>query len=239
MRRGERPSAGLILLDGLYVLVGAGLAVAAAWPIYQHPQVVLVGAVGIGIGLITALGGRALRLPVWSDLLAAVALYLLVAVPVAIPSYFPGRWFTGLRDAALGVATGWKDLVTVEPPLGAYQAVLVPFLVVVLFGTYAAARLAGSDRVRLLAPVTLLAMTGFGIAFGANDLAAQFAPGRIPVLPVVGIVTVGQVVVAAAIALVVASLTWFGVRARRTRAEALARASGVSQSGVAVRPAGG
>ena len=239
MRRGVRPSAGLILLDGLYVLLGAALAVVAAWPIYQHPQVIVVGAVGAAVGLLCALGGRALRLPFWADLVAAVAGYLLVAVPVAIPSAFPGRWFTGLRDAALGVVTGWKDIVTVEPPLGAYQAVLIPFLVVMLFGSYAAARVAASDRARVLAPVVLLAMFGFGIAFGSSALAEQYAPGRIPVLPVVGVVTVGKVLVASAIVLVVLSLVWLAVRARRTRAEALARASGVSQSGVAVRGGSG
>jgi len=239
MRRGERPSAGLILLDGLYVLIGAGLAVAAAWPIYQHPQLLLVGAVGTAVGLLCALGGRALRLPLWADLVAAIALYLVVAVPVAIPSAFPGHWFTGLRDAAVGVVTGWKDIVTVEPPLGTYQAVLIPFLVVVLFGSYAAARVSGSDRARVAAPLVLLAMFGFGVAFGVSELGAQYAPGRVPVLPVIGVLTVGQVFVAAAIALVVVSLVWLAVRSRRTRAEALARASGVSQSGVAVRAANG
>ncbi|HWL02403.1 MAG TPA: transglutaminase domain-containing protein, partial [Microbacteriaceae bacterium] len=50
---------------------------------------------------------------------------------------------------------------------------------------------------------------------------------------------VGKVFVAAAILLVVLSLVWLAVRSRRTRAEALARASGVSQSGVAVRRASG
>jgi len=239
MRRGERPSAGLILLDGLYVLLGAALAVAVAWPIYQHPQVVVAGVAGVAVGLLCALGGRALRLPFWADLLAAAAGYLLVAVPAAIPSAFPARWFTGLRDAAVGVVTGWKDIVTVEPPLGAYQAVLIPLLVVVLFGSYAAARVAAVDRARVVAPVVLLAMFGFGVAFGSSDLGAQYAPGRLPILPVVGVVTVGKAFVVAAIALVVLSLVWLALRARRTRAEALARASGVSQSGVAVRRASG
>jgi len=238
MRRREPRSTGLIVLDGLYVLIGATIALAVAWPIYQHPQVVVVGAVGIAVGLLCALGGRALRLPFWADLLAAIAFYLLVAVPVAIPSAFPGRWFTGLRDAAVGVVTGWKDIATVELPLGVYQAVLVPLLVVVLFGTYAAARVAASDRARVVAPVILVAMFGFGAAFGSSDLGAQYAPG-VPLLPVIGVLTVGEVLVVAAIALVVVSLVWLAVRARRTRAEALARASGVSQSGVAVRTASG
>ncbi|OJX67024.1 MAG: hypothetical protein BGO95_09810 [Micrococcales bacterium 73-13] len=238
--RRERPSAGITVLDGLYVLLAASLAVASAWPIYQHPRVLLVGAVGIGVGLLCALGGRALRLPFWIDLLAAVACYLLVAVPVAIPSAMPGRWIAGLRDATLGVVTGWKDLVTVELPLGAYQAVLVPFLVVMLFGSYAAARIATSARRgRILAPVVLLAMFGFGLAFGTSALGEPYAPGRIPPLPVVGVVTVAMVLVAAALLLVVLSLVWLSLRARRTRAEALARATGVAQSGVTVRRTSG
>lgn len=237
-----RPRArpGLLALDGGYVLLGAALAVAAAWPIYQHQQAIVVGAVGIVVGLLCALGGRALRLPFWADLLAAAALYLLVAVPVAIPSAFPGRWFAGLRDAALGVVTGWKDIVTVELPLGAYQAVLVPLLVVILFGTYAAARIATTaERGRVLAPVVLLAMFGFGVAFGSSELAEPYAPGRLPVLPLVGVVTVAKVLIVAAMLLVVLSLAWLALRARRTRAEALARSAGVTRSGVAVRSASG
>jgi len=235
MRRRERPSAGLTVLDGAYVLLAAALAVAAAWPIYQHPQALVVGAVGIAAGLLCAIGGRLLRLPFWADLVAAVALYLLVAVPVAIPSAFPGRWFAGLRDAAVGVVTGWKDIVTVELPLGVYQAVLVPLLVVMLFGSYAAARIATTaNRARVLAPVVLLAMLGFGVAFGSSELAEPYAPGRVTVLPLVGLVTVAKVLVAAAILLVVLSLVWLAVRARRARAEALARAAAVTRSGVAV-----
>ncbi|MBO9577950.1 MAG: hypothetical protein J7480_04170, partial [Microbacteriaceae bacterium] len=234
-REGQRPAVRLLVLDGLYVALAAALAVAAAWPIYQHPQVLVVGVAGIGVGLLCAIGGRLLRLPFWIDLLAALALYLLVAVPVAIPSAFPARWFTGLREAALGVVTGWKEIVTVELPLGVYQAVLVPLLVVVLFGAYAAARIASTTgRGRIMAPVVLLAMLGFGAAFGSSELAEPYAPGRIPVLPVVGVLTVAKVLVACAMLLVVLSLVWLAVRARLTRAQALARGAGVAQSGVAV-----
>jgi len=232
----------MLVIDALYVLLGAALAVAVAWPIYQDPRAWLVGGVGVAVGLLAAIGGRLLRLPWWADLLVAAALYLLVAVPVAIPSAFPDRWFSGLRDAATGVVTGWKDIVTLDPPLGTYQAVLVPLLVVVLFGSYAAARVAvTARRAHLVAAVVLVAMLAFGVVFGVGKagLAEPYAPGWLPVLPWIGILTVYHVAVLAGVLLVVLSLAWLAARARRERAEALARAAGIAQARVAAQRGSG
>ena len=58
----------------------------------------------------------------------------------AVAAGRPGRDPAGSRRAAsAGVVLGWKDLVTVDLPVGSYRNLLVPALVVFLVGTCVAA----------------------------------------------------------------------------------------------------
>src|SRR5690606_35596225 len=116
--------------------------------------------------------------------LAAVAAYLLLAVALAVGWLFPDRWLDRLRDAAFGVILGWKQLLTLDLPLGDYQAVLVPLLVVTLFGSYAATRLAGAGRAALVTPLILFAMAGFGIAFGTSEILSSAPVRWVPSIPI-------------------------------------------------------
>jgi len=229
-----------ILLDASYVLVGGLLATAVAWPIYQHPQALLVGAAGTLLGAGIALIGRLTRLAWWVDGLIAVAAYLAVAVPLAIPGSFPGRWLDGLRDAVVGVVVGWKQLVTLDLPLGTYQAVLIPLLVVTLFGAYAATRIAvTAGRAIILSPLLLVAMLGFGIAFGTSEIVSSEPYRTLPALPGIGRVPTWVVLVVAGLLLVVLIIVWFVLRARQERRAALERAAGVAQTAVRVHRGSG
>lgn len=116
-----------------------------------------------------ALVSRYLRWGVLLSATTAAAVYLIVAVPLAIPSGLTSvpAALAGVRDAVFGVVVGWKQILTLKPPLGEYQAVLVPFLLVMFFGAFAATLLVTHrGRRAVLAPVVLSAMSVFGIAFG-------------------------------------------------------------------------
>lgn len=158
-----------------YVLAGVVLATLAAWPVYDVPRALVVGIVGGLVGMGAAVLARMLR---WGTVLAVVlaaVAYVVVAVPLAIPSALSSvpAFAGGLRDAVLGVVLGWKQILTLNPPLGEYQAVLVPFLVVVLFGAFFATHLVLDGRRRsLLAVVVVSVMSVFGIAFGATGTSA-------------------------------------------------------------------
>ncbi len=229
------------LADGAYVLLGGLLAVAAAWPIYQNPQAIVVGVVGVVVGVLVAVGGRILRLPWWIDGLAAVVLYFVLAVPFAIPSLFPGRLFPqGLAEAAAGVVVGWKQLVTLDLPLGDYEAVLIPLLVVTLFGAYAATRVAVSARAAaVVAPIILVAMFGFGVAFGTSAILEPYALGFLPSLPWIGTLAVYQVLIVGAVLLILVTLAWLAILSRRTRRRAIARSAGVAWTSITVNSASG
>lgn len=160
-----------------YVLVGIALATLAALPLYDSPRALIVG---IGGGLIGVGAAILVRLLRWGPVLGGVLIalvYVIVSVPLAIPSALTSlpAFIGGLRDAVLGVALGWKQILTLKPPLGEYQAVLIPLLVVVLFGAFIAALLVTDRRRRAaLAVVVVSTMSVFGIAFGATKVSGTF-----------------------------------------------------------------
>lgn len=199
-----------------YVLVGVGLATAAAWPVYEAPRALAVGLIGGLLGMTVAVLTRVLRWGMLIGSLAAAGTYLVVSVPLAIPSALSSipAFLGGLRDAVLGIALGWKQMLTLNPPLGEYQAVLIPFLVVMLFGTFIATLLVleGGRRATIAVPV-VTAMSVFGIAFGVSGTTAPVS--------VLGVALPAPREWLIGVALFVISLVWLVGRSRLQRAQAL------------------
>lgn len=210
-----------------YVVVGAALATAIAWPVYASSRMILVAAAGTVLGAGIALASRLLRWGPWLTALAAALAYVvavpLVAIPTALTS--PGELLRGVRDGVLGVAIGWKQLLTLKLPLGDYQAVLVPFFVVVFVGVLAATLLvSGRGRWAPLAVPVVVAMAAFGVVFGPASVSSpiQLGPYRLS----------APREILLGVALLLVSFLWLAVRARMARARALrvARSSAVRQS---------
>lgn len=214
-RRAFAPSASTFWSLG-YVLVGVLLATAAAWPVYESPRALAVGIVGGLLGIAVVVVARVLR---WGTLLAVVAVagvYLVVAVPLAIPSALTSApaFLGGVRDAVLGIVLGWKQMLTLNPPLGEYQAVLIPFLVVMLFGSFLATLLVWGGGARAVAAVPVVgAMSVFGIAFGVSGTSAPVSVAGIE-LPAPREWAIG-------VGVFVVSLVWLVGRTRLQRAAAL------------------
>ncbi|WP_091229645.1 transglutaminase domain-containing protein [Microbacterium sp. 3J1] len=215
-RRRDLSVSALTVWSLAYVLVGIGLATAAVWPVYESPRALVVGLVGGVLGIGIAVLARALR---WRMLFAALAVagaYLVVAVPLAIPSALTSvpAFLGGLRDAVLGVVLGWKQMLTLNPPLGEYQAVLIPFLVVMLFGGFLATLLVlQPGRRALLAVPVLTAMSVFGIAFGLSGVSAP--------VTVLGVTLPAPREWLIGVAVFASALVWIVGRARLQRAAAL------------------
>jgi hypothetical protein len=214
--------------DLSYIVVGAAIATALAWPIYESPRVVLIGVVATVLGIGLVLLRAWLKRPVWMLALAVVAAYLLVVVPLAIPAALssPLRLLRGLGDGVVGVVVGWKQVLTLTLPLGEYQAVLVPLLVVMLLGTLLAASfVVRGTRLAVAAVPVVMLMSVFGLVFGSSDTGQPLRVGA-AVIPAPREVLL-------AILLVVVSLVWLVGRARMARARAVrivqASTSGVRQ----------
>lgn len=156
----------------------------AATPIYETGLLWVVAAAGALIPALVVWLGRKFR---WGALtLAALALvFTVIVVPLAVPGAIGGGPIGILRavgDGLAAVALGWKQLLTLTLPLGSYQTVLVPFLVVI-FGSAAAstALTLRGGKWTPFAALTIVAPVLFGTVFGSSAVSAPITLGPLDI----------------------------------------------------------
>lgn len=208
-----------------YITVGVAVAAGLAWPIYQSNRMILVCAVAavLGAGIVVLARFRGWRW--WITAAVSLGVYLLVVVPLAIPSALtsPLRVARGVFDALLGIVLGWKQLLTLSLPVGEYQGVLVPLFVTIFVGTIAATAFSFSQRaIGGLAVPSVLLMSAFGLVFGSSTTDAPLSVAWL------SIPAPRQVLLGTLILLV--SLVWQVGRSRMARASALRRAQSLSKA---------
>ncbi|GAA1644787.1 transglutaminase-like domain-containing protein [Microbacterium flavum] len=217
-----------IVAGSLYVGVGVLLAAVAAWPIYRSASFVLlvVAATALAAGIAALVRWRGWD--VWAVLALLAATILIVGVPLAVPTRLTDAagLIHGLGELGAGLVVGWKDLLTVDLPVGAYRNLLVPALVVFLVGTTFALLLSWRrSAVAVAAVPVVLAMSAFGLLFGRTDVSAPIELGPVtlhaPVETVIGLGALGSAVI------------WLSWRSRDARVAALRRAA--ASSGVRLR----
>lgn len=229
-RRAERPSARLVIVSAvlldLLFLVGA----VATWPVYRTPAFVL--AVGVALVIAHALAWLAMRgrWSGWWLALATFGAYVVFGLPIAAPSMLGSgldqvvRGFVGVVTAPV---TGWKDLLTLDLPVGDYQTTLAPAFLLWLAVPVAALSLAWrARRLWVLAPLLGLLLTVFGVLFGAPTLSAPvpWGPWQLPG-------PVEMAVGAAAVLLALGYVVWRSLDERRRALRAAEAATGVRTTG--------
>jgi hypothetical protein len=118
--------------------LATAIASVELWPVYQSLPFVLLVIVTVIVGTLIAMVGARFR---WSSLivlLVTLAAYFAIGVPLAVPSralFGVLPTLDGLAELASGTALSWKQLVTITLPVGSYQSLLVPALVLVLATT--------------------------------------------------------------------------------------------------------
>ncbi|MDR2254594.1 MAG: transglutaminase-like domain-containing protein [Arthrobacter sp.] len=174
-RRGSARAGGTPIRDLLFGTALLAAAVAPSWRLYESPFLAVTVAGAWLSGLLVSFLTGLRRWPWYLQTVVAVAAALVVAVPLAVPSgavagVLPS--LGGLGTFVTGLVSSWVDVLSVDPPLGTYDAVLVPVFVLVYVGGFLAWRGArrGSRWLVLLGPAALLL---YGICFGAR---AGFRP---------------------------------------------------------------
>ncbi|MCR2791562.1 DUF3488 domain-containing protein [Microbacterium sp. zg.Y625] len=208
-----------LLLDALF-LVGA----VAVWPIYRDPAFLVLVAVALALAHLIALAGIRWGWSGWWVALATIGAYVVAGVPLAAPTALarPDSLVPSLLSVLTAPVTGWKDLLTLELPLGTYQSTLAPALLLFLGIPTAALSLAWrARRLWVLAAPLGLGLTVFGVLFGARTLSAPVIAGA----PVPGAVEVFAGTAAVLTALVFT--VWRTRHERRRALRAAEAASGV------------
>ncbi|HEY5224180.1 MAG TPA: transglutaminaseTgpA domain-containing protein [Microbacteriaceae bacterium] len=162
----------------LFSAVAVASASLTLWPIYRSAEFVVMAGATIVIGCCIAVSGAVFRLSSAVVALLTVGAYLVFGVALAIPGEAIYRVFPsgpGLLDLVFGAALGWKQLVTISTPVGAYQALLVPAFLLVLLTSIASltvALRAKRGEWALIAPIVLFTV---GIVLGPQSVDAPVA----------------------------------------------------------------
>ncbi len=209
-----------IVAGSVFVAAMVGIAAVAAWPIYRSWWFALLVIVAAGVAALIAVAARLRR---WSGALTAAVCgiaFLVVGVPLAVPSRIGGTpdLLRGFVDLLAGTVLAWKDLITVDLPVGTYRNLLVPALVVFLGGTCAALVLSWrAGRGAYAAAPIALGMVFFGLIFGRASVSAA--------LPIGPLRLYAPLETAIGIAGLVTTLLWLAWRGRDERVRALERAA--------------
>ncbi|WP_157525246.1 transglutaminase domain-containing protein [Microbacterium yannicii] len=220
-----------IVAGGVFAAVMVAVAAVAAWPIYRSGSFVLLVACAAAIATVIASVAWLRRWNSWIVAAALAVAVLLAGVPLAVPSRLgaPDELLRGLGELASGLVLGFKDLVTVELPVGSYRNLLVPALAVFLIGTCAVLRLAWrDDRVAYAAVPVAIGMVSFGLFFGRTTVSAPLRVGPVALY--------APVETAVGMSALLACLLWLAWRTHDERARALQRAAASSGVRVSRRP---
>jgi hypothetical protein len=166
--------AATVLASSLAVAVAS----AALWPVYASPAFVGVVAAAVVIGQVVAVIGARRRTGPWVMTGWAVLAVAIVGVPLAVPSLAVGGVLPsleGLIALAEGVVLSWKRLLTIATPVGDYQALLVPALLLVLATTIVTTSVALRSRIPEIAVVLPMLLLVCGIVLGPEDVPASVA----------------------------------------------------------------
>lgn len=210
--RRAAPRTPVVVSATLFTLASWSLIAAVLWPIYQDASFVVLAVVALllaaALGVVSTIG----RWPAWGVILAASAVFIVVGVPLAVPSrtiYGVLPEPEGLIDLIAGIALGWRQLVTIDLPVGSYQALLVPALVLLLIGPLITITIALRTEVGELAALVPLAALALAIGLGAERVA----------LPI-----------STAIVLAAVLLLWMAVWRRHRRRASLGAATAAADS---------
>ena len=216
-----------VVVGSIYAAIVVVTAAIAAWPIYRSWAFVLLVIVGTVVAAAIATVAWRRKWGGWRIAAALAGAFLVLGVPLAVPSRLgaPTEVLRGLGELAMGTVLAWKDLVTVDLPVGSYRNLLVPALVVFLVGTCVLLLLSWrEDGVAYAAAPLAIGMVSFGLFFGRTTVSSSWEIGPLalyaPVETILGL------------AALLASLLWLAWRSHDERFRALRRAA--ASSGVRV-----
>lgn len=172
-RAPRQQSDGFLILAVLLCWLAIGIAAASLWPIYQTGRYAVLVGVAVLLGTVIAGLGARLHWPSWILVVTGFLAFLAVGVPLAVPGeavsgVLPS--LQGLVDLVSGIALGWKQLLTITLPVGTYQALLVPALLLVLSVTIVSISVALRARWGELAVIPPVLLYLVGIVFGPERL---------------------------------------------------------------------
>lgn len=189
------PSLRLRYVD-LGVLTILLVAASATWgPVFGDLSGYIAAVGGVAVGAAVAWAGYAIRLTPWLTAIVGVVCYLLFGGVIALRPVAGAGWLPNsevLQMLMVQTIKGWKDLLTLTPPAGAFVGpTVLPYFTCVV-----AALICGSVALRTSRPewglVPVCAVVVLGILFGSRQ--APLARWIGVVIGVIGLVWCSRVI---------------------------------------------
>lgn len=164
-----RPTVGFTITTVALLWALSTVAATPLWPIYESSRLIVLVAVSLCAGSVIAIVGTYLRWSSFGVLGATIVAYFALGVGVAVPSatifgFIPS--LEGERTLLNATATAWKQLLTIQLPVGSYEALLVPAFLLLLCSTVIAVSIglrARRGELGVIAPIVIFVVaTLFG-----------------------------------------------------------------------------
>jgi hypothetical protein len=206
------------LIAFVFLAALASIGAVALWPIYQDNYFFVTVFGGTLLGILVQFFADKLRLSLPSALLIIAVALVVSVVPLTNPNGLSnlGSFSAAWLESVQSIVLGWKQLVTIDIPVGTYQSLLGPVLVLSLLSGFISARVIWGRASNYWLPVVpLFVMVAVGIGFGGSGIPRSFTIGstEIPIAPalVFGFI---------ALSIAILYLGWAGAAYRRgTRAK--------------------
>ena len=212
-RGGRLPPASIVAATLVFSAVLAAAAVVIGWPIYADASYPVAVGVSWATSAVLAVAAARRRAPWWQLVAAGAVEYVVLGIPLAMPWAIaePSRLGEALRSLVAGPVIAWKDLLTLDVPVGSYHTVLIPALLVSIASTLATVRLGLHPRRSSTAIAALAAWAPlcFSLSFGSR---AVSEPIRIA-----QIAFIAPAQVAVALGALIATVLWIGFATSRWR----------------------
>ncbi|CAB4603794.1 MAG: hypothetical protein F2587_01805 [Actinobacteria bacterium] len=160
-----------------YLAALTALTLLFVWPIYQDTYLLVTALVSLLVGLAIGANQQLRKASLITTTLLTLVAFLLLSLPLANPRALANSesWLSGFFEAITGPIQAWKQIITIELPIGTYHALLAPVLVLylltgVLFGSI----LFGKTSRFWLASFPVLAIVIFAISFGVASVPGDF-----------------------------------------------------------------
>lgn len=172
--RASRPVRAVV--EVVIVAACIGFALMPMLPAYGTDAALYAVLVGVLCGVLTVLAGAFARWALPVTLLVGFAVYVVVGGAVAfgrdlVAGFVPSR--LSMTSMLVGLVTSWKEALTLEPPLGANDGVLIlPFLVAFL-ATFLASLVVVARKswlTTILAFAIVMAALVAGILWGTQEV---------------------------------------------------------------------
>ncbi|TFD87771.1 transglutaminase domain-containing protein [Cryobacterium serini] len=216
------------VINALFIVAMLLVAVWAAWPIYQATSYLIMAAGAILTGVALAWLGARRGWSWFTVLLTVLGAYLVLGVPLAVPTALTGidGVLGGLLDLVTATVFSWKELVTIQLPVGSYQSLLAPAFLLFLGGTTVALSLAWrAGRLVALAVPLIFGVQLFGLVFGSSAVSVPLTVAGVSV-PAPRESLIGL----AALLLAFGFLAWRTHLARSAALDLAARTTGVRRT---------